>query len=129
MHQVPCQVLSMNYLTLFSQQQSERGRYYPPFLIKLRCTNIKSCIHNNRRRQWHPTPVLLPGKSHGQRSLVGCSPYSGKELDTTERLSTHAYFQNIYKLQVGLKRRECKFQSTVLCLSMINPFVHCSNLL
>ena len=26
------------------------------------------------RRQWHPTPVLLPGKSHGQRSLVGCSP-------------------------------------------------------
>ena len=29
----------------------------------------------NRRRQWQPTPVLLPGKSHGQRSLVGCSPW------------------------------------------------------
>ena len=28
-----------------------------------------------KRRQWHPTPVLLPGKSHGQRSLVGCSPW------------------------------------------------------
>ena len=28
-----------------------------------------------RRRQWHPTPVLLPGKSHGRRSLVGCSPW------------------------------------------------------
>ena len=28
-----------------------------------------------RRRQWQPTPVLLPGKSHGQRSLVGCSPW------------------------------------------------------
>ena len=28
-----------------------------------------------RRRQWHPTPVLLPGKSHGLRSLVGCSPW------------------------------------------------------
>ena len=27
------------------------------------------------RRQWHPTPVLLPGKSHGQRSLIGCSPW------------------------------------------------------
>ena len=27
-----------------------------------------------QRRQWHPTPVLLPGKSHGRRSLVGCSP-------------------------------------------------------
>ena len=29
------------------------------------------------RRQWHPTPVLLPGKSHGWRSLVGCSPWGG----------------------------------------------------
>jgi len=29
----------------------------------------------NWRRQWNPTPVLLPGKSHGQRSLVGCSPW------------------------------------------------------
>ena len=28
-----------------------------------------------RRRQWHPTPVLLPGKSHGRRSLEGCSPW------------------------------------------------------
>ena len=36
------------------------------------------------RRQWHPTPVLLPGKSHGQRSLVGCSPWGRKESDTTE---------------------------------------------
>ena len=39
-----------------------------------------------RRRQWHPTPVLLPGKSHGQRSLVGCSPWGREELGTTERL-------------------------------------------
>ena len=31
--------------------------------------------HLMRRRQWHPTPVLLPGKSHGRRSLVGCSPW------------------------------------------------------
>ena len=38
------------------------------------------------RKQWHPTPVLLPGKSHGQRSLVGCSPWGRKELDTTEWL-------------------------------------------
>ena len=39
-----------------------------------------------RRRQWHPTPVLLPGKSHGQRSLVGCSPWGREESDTTEQL-------------------------------------------
>ena len=31
---------------------------------------------DSRRRQWHPSPVLLPGKSHGWRSLVGCSPWS-----------------------------------------------------
>ena len=43
----------------------------------------------NWRRQWHPTPVLLPGKSHGRRSLVGCSPWGRKELDTTERLHFH----------------------------------------
>ena len=34
-----------------------------------------------RRRQWHPTPVLLPGESHGQRSLVGYSPQGRKESD------------------------------------------------
>ena len=32
------------------------------------------CTLHIRRRWWHPTPVLLPGESHGQRSLVGCSP-------------------------------------------------------
>ena len=42
-----------------------------------------------RRRQWHPTPVLLPGKSHGQRSLVGCSPWGHKESDTTAWLHFH----------------------------------------
>ena len=40
-------------------------------------------------KQWQPTPVLLPGKFHGQRSLVGRSPWGLKELDTTERLHFH----------------------------------------
>ena len=43
----------------------------------------------SRRRQWHPTPVLLPGKSHGWRSLVGCSPWGHWGSDTTERLHFH----------------------------------------
>ena len=42
-----------------------------------------------RRRRWHPTPVLLPGKSHGQRSLVGWSPWGRWESDTTERFHFH----------------------------------------
>ena len=41
------------------------------------------------RRWWHPTLVLLPGKSHGRRSLVGCSPWGREESDTTERLPFH----------------------------------------
>ena len=48
--------------------------------------------HHNKdtwRRQWHPTPVLLPGRSHGWRSLVGCSPWGLEELDMTERLHFH----------------------------------------
>ena len=44
------------------------------------------------RRQWHPTPVLLPGKSHGRRSMVGCSPWGRKESDTTERLHFHFHY-------------------------------------
>ena len=41
------------------------------------------------RRQWHPTPVLLPGKSHRRRSLVGCSPWGRKASGRTERLHFH----------------------------------------
>ena len=55
---------------------------YEPFLVKW-CLCFLYC----RRRQWHPTPVLLPGKSHGQRSLVGCSPWGCKESETTEWLN------------------------------------------
>ena len=48
------------------------------------------CIH-----QWHPTPVLLPGKSHGRRSLVGCSPSGRSEWDTTVRLHFHFSLSHI----------------------------------
>ena len=53
-----------------------RNIYYPHY-------------RNAWRRQWHPTPVLLPGKSHGRRSLVGCSPWGLWGSDTTERLHFH----------------------------------------
>ena len=46
-------------------------------------------MSSHRRGQWQPTPVLLPGKSHGWKSLVGCSPWGHKESDTTERLHFH----------------------------------------
>ena len=42
-----------------------------------------------RRRQWHPTPVFLPGESQGRGSLEGCSPWGRWGSDTTERLHFH----------------------------------------
>ena len=51
--------------------------------------NFQSLCSFMWRRQWHPTPVLLPGKSHGWRNLVGCSPWGREESDTTERLHFH----------------------------------------
>ena len=56
-------------------------RFLWPFLnsLGIRSTNL----------QWHPTPVLLPGKSHGRRSVEGCSPWGRGESDTTEQLHFH----------------------------------------
>ena len=42
------------------------------------------------RRKWQPTPVLMPGNFHGQRSLAGYNPWGCKDLETTERVSMHA---------------------------------------
>ena len=47
---------------------------------------LDTFILKSWRRQWHLTPVLLPRKSHGRRSLVGCSPWGSEESDTTEQL-------------------------------------------
>ena len=57
--------------------------------FRLHCINNLDIQKHQRRRQWHPTPVLLPGKSRGWRSLAGCSPWGRKKLDTTERLQFH----------------------------------------
>ena len=48
------------------------------------------------RRQWHPTPVLLPGKSHGRRSLVGCSPWGAK---SRTRLSNFTFTFHFHALE------------------------------
>ena len=60
-----------------------------PQLFLMKCVCVCVCVYKYWRRQWQPTPVLLPGKSHGQRSLVGCSPWGHEESDTTERLHFH----------------------------------------
>ena len=70
-----------------------------------------------RRRQWHPTTVLLPGKSHGQRSLEGCSPWGHKESNMTEELGQFCYYSPI-SISYTLKKK--------LKDSRIFSAIHCS---
>ena len=59
------------------------------FCLQCRRPGFNPCFRKIPwRRNWQPTPVFLPGKSHGWKSLVGYSPWGRKELDTTERLSS-----------------------------------------
>ena len=51
------------------------------------------CPNKHWRRKWQPTPVFLPGKSHGRRNLVGYSPWGCKESDMTEWLHFHLCIQ------------------------------------
>ena len=63
------------------------------------------------RKKWQPTPVLLPGKFHGQRSLVGYSPWDPKESDTTKQLHfISLHFQYSY-LENSMDRGACRLQS------------------
>ena len=70
----------LNISELYTQKNIIEGKVIFELLI------CQDCI---QRRQWHPTPVLLPGKSHGLRSLVGCSPWGREKSDITERLHFH----------------------------------------
>ena len=69
---------------------------------QFRCQKFKACCQAIQRRQWHPTPALLPGKSHGWRSLVGCSPWGRYESDMTETTQQHQ--------KLGHQLQVCYFQ-------------------
>ena len=69
-------LLPVSYAKLFPCVPAQAGTEYPDVIYI-------------QRKQWHPTPVLLPGKSHGWRSLVGCSPWGHYESDMTEGLHFH----------------------------------------
>ena len=71
--------LNSSYILLQDSPQGSAGTRRPVGIT------LKFCYRYIRRRQCHPTPVLLPGESHGQRSLAGYSPWGHKELDMTER--------------------------------------------
>ena len=59
----------------FSKSSLNIWKFTVHILLKPGLENFEHYFTSMWRRQWHPTPVLLPGKSHGWRSLVGCSPW------------------------------------------------------
>ena len=69
-------------------------------------------------REWQPTPVVLPGEFHGQRSLVGFSPLGHKELDITERLTAAARYG--WKEKTTGSRRMTPFLPRYLGFSMLS---------
>ena len=81
----------------------------PPFLWAPLVAQIRICLQCRRpgfnpwvrkiylRREWHPTPVFLPGQFHGQRSLGGYSPWGHKELDMTEWLTLSLWASQVVK--------------------------------
>ena len=77
------------------------------------------------RRKWQPTPVFLPGKSHGQGSLAGYSPWGHKEPDMTERLHLWSVYQQIIKdvrdLCIYVSYLCVCIQLTQSCLTLYNP--------
>ena len=64
------------------------------------------------RRAWQPTPVFFPGESHGQRSLVGYSPYGSKELYTTE-VTEHACKKILYEMRLWKRERSVSSSRTI----------------
>ena len=74
----------MGWLDLLAVQWTQESSPTPQFksinssVLSFLYSPMLTSVHDyrkDRRRQWHPTPVLLLGKSHGWRSLVGCSPW------------------------------------------------------
>ena len=97
-----CKVLSCEHIAMdsFGKIRLIYVKFWLPWLlrrysVRLQCgtPGFNSWVGKiSWRRKWQSTPVLLPGKSHGQRSLVGYSPLGLKELDTTERLHFMSFY-------------------------------------
>ena len=81
------QLLAINNWKLILKEYNLQ-KHQQIWIVRTNLNMGNICI---RRRLRHPTPVLLPGKSHGRRSMVGCSPWGLEESDTAERLHFHFY--------------------------------------
>ena len=78
------------------------GRFFTIEPLGKPLTHLLHVCFPLRRRQWHPTPVLLPEGSHGRRSLVGCSPWDRWGSDTTARLSDFTFTFPFHALEKAM---------------------------
>ena len=83
---VPCSLPGPPVVNVFSPLWPGKAGWSLASQRWLEVNDFGRPVNRYGRRQWHPTPVLLPGGSHGRRSLVGYSPRGRKESDTTEQL-------------------------------------------
>ena len=93
-------------------------------------TSLSLSTFMHWRRKWQPTPVFLPGESHGQRSLVGCSPWGRTELDRTEatmdREAWWAAVHGVAQSWTGLKRLSSSSSSSKPLLIMLGTCYICA---
>ena len=95
----------------FLCSQFSINSYFPKDLIMFLVLQLESnfayltAYSNYWRRKWQPTPVILPGEFHEQRSLAGYSPWGCKESGMTEQLSlTHSNYRMINRTEVCKRR-------------------------
>ena len=120
--------IKWNILCGISQQPDWKGSIFMAMLIRNRMGNFLSQPvpfsmmhkqtllqlprHGPWRRQWNPTPVFLPRKSHGQRSWVGYSPRSHRKLDMTERSTLWLFTSGYIHKKAGAWTPTCTFVHT-----------------
>ena len=98
-----------------SYKQRPRGKALWPGVELRNLANSKLFL---RRRQWHPTPILLPGESHGRRSLVGYSPWGCTESGMTEQL-THRHTR--HRISFFIYVHVCSVMSSSLQPHRLQP--------
>ena len=112
------------------RRRAWRGACCAESCVLLACpreTNIELYLSSfTWRREWQSTPVLLPGESHGQRSLAGYSPWGRRESDMTERLlllTTGNILQVLFHSWIGELRLfvGCQCERTAGILRLVSP--------
>src|SRR5574337_611881 len=84
---VPCSLPGPPVVSVFSPRGPAKGGWALASQRWLEVNDLGRLVNRYGRRQWHPTPVFLPGESQGLKGLVGCRPWGHTDSETTEMTS------------------------------------------